>query len=166
MFDGRNSVSDLFRLWGLVLSTNLVGAALVAWFIVRLGLGLHIADVAAFAELSTRMTAPSSQMIFWSAIGAGWIMGLLSWLTVAARDTMSQLVIVWLTTFVIGLGGLHHSIAGTTEVLTGLFAHAGVTVGDFFRFLGIAVVGNAIGGTVMVAALKFSHVHATRAGQN
>ncbi len=158
VFDGRSSFRELIRLWTLVLLSNLTGTALVAWFAVRMGLGLHIVDVAAFSTLATRMTAPSSEMIFFSAIGAGWLMGLLSWLTIAARDTTSQFLIVWMTAFVIGLTGLHHSIAGSVEVLMGVFSHDGTTVREYFRFLSWAVVGNAIGGVVMVSSLKFSHV--------
>jgi formate/nitrite transporter FocA (FNT family) len=163
VFDGRNSFGQLIRLWLLVLVSNLVGTALVAWFAVRMGLGLHVADVAAFSALASRMTAPSSEIIFFSAIGAGWLMGLLSWLTVAARDTTSQFLIVLMTTFVIGLAGLHHSIAGSVEVLMAVFSHDGTTLHEYFRFLWWAVIGNAVGGVVMVSSLKFSHVKVQKA---
>jgi formate/nitrite transporter FocA (FNT family) len=160
VLDGRNSIGSLLRLWGLVLAANITGATIMTWFAVRMGLALHIADAEAFRSLAERMTAPSSSVVFFSAIGAGWLMGLLSWLTVAARDTTAQFLIVWMTTFIIGLAGLHHSIAGTVEVLGGVFAHTGTTVPDYLRFLGLAVLGNAVGGTVFVAALKYSHIKA------
>jgi formate/nitrite transporter FocA (FNT family) len=35
----------------------------------------------------------------------------------ASRDTIGQIVFVSLTTFLIGIAGFHHSIAGTIEVL-------------------------------------------------
>ncbi|HEY4320869.1 MAG TPA: formate/nitrite transporter family protein [Gemmatimonadales bacterium] len=160
VLDGRASIVSLLRLWGLVLAANIVGATIMTWFSVRMGLALHIVDADAFRALADRMTAPSSGIIFCSAIGAGWLMGLLSWLTVAARDTTAQFLIVWMTTFIIGLAGLHHSIAGTVEVLGGFFAHTGTTLPDYLHFLILAVLGNAVGGTVFVAALKYSHIKA------
>ncbi|MGH7581596.1 MAG: formate/nitrite transporter family protein [Gemmatimonadales bacterium] len=161
VFDGRTSTRALLRLWGIVLAANLVGAAVVAWFAVRLGSSLHVADAIAFGQLADRMTSPPWHTIFFSGVGAGWLMGLLSWLSVAARETISQIVVVWLTTFVIGLAGLHHCIAGSAEVLAGIFS-GGTSWLDFARFLVFAVLGNVFGGTVMVSSLKFAHVR--RAG--
>lgn len=60
-----------------------------------------------------------------SAVLAGGLMGLLTWMVTASRDTVGRIVVVWITTFVIGIAGLHHSIAGLIEVLTAIFARAG-----------------------------------------
>ena len=66
----------------------------------------------ALAEIAHRMTDHDSDVIFLSAILAGWMMGLLSWLVAAGRDTISHLALVWLITWSIGFAGLHHVIAG------------------------------------------------------
>ncbi|MFK4134754.1 hypothetical protein ACI2KR_21070 [Pseudomonas luteola] len=54
-------------------------------------------------------------------------MGLLSWLIAASRETTSQSIVVWLATVVIGLSGMHHFIAGTIEILMGVFSGEGAT---------------------------------------
>jgi formate-nitrite transporter family protein len=90
-----------------------------------------------------------------SAILAGWLMGLLSWLVAAGRDTISQIVLVWLITTAIGFARLHHAIVGTVEVLAGAFAGQGITAGDFGHFLLFATLGNIAGGVVFVAFLKY-----------
>lgn len=154
----RASVLRLLRLWAIVLIANLVGAAAFAAFIAYLGPELGVVEKQAFADIARPLLEPSPAVIFLSAILAGWLMGLLAWLTTAARDTISQLVLVWLTTLVIGLGKLHHSIAGTVEVLMAVFAGAGPGIADWGQFLVWAVLGNAVGGTVFVAVLKFGHV--------
>ena len=82
-------------------------------------------------------------------------MGLLSWLVAAGRDTISQIVLVWLITTSIGLAKLHHVIVGTVEVLAGAFAAQGVTAADFGHFLLFATLGNIVGGVVFVAFLKY-----------
>ena len=98
--------------------------------------------------------------MFLSAIVAGWIMGLLSWLVVAARDTTAQILAIWAATMLIGLAGLHHSIAGASEILLAVFAGAGASWADLGRFLAIAIPGNAVGGVVFVALLKFRSARA------
>jgi formate/nitrite transporter FocA (FNT family) len=158
----RATVGQLLRLWGLVLIANLAGAAGFAWAASYVGPGLGIADAKAMGDLAGTLVSHSSLLMFLSAIGAGWLMGLLSWLTSAARDSTAQLVLVWLTTYIIGLASLHHSIAGTTEVLMGVFVGQGATMPDFFRFLLWSVLGNAIGGAVFVAVLKTSHVRQSK----
>jgi formate/nitrite transporter FocA (FNT family) len=97
-----------------------------------------------------------------SAIAAGWLMGLLAWLVVASRETTSQVLIIIIVMFVIGIAGLHHSIAGAVEVLMAVFAKVGPTLSDYGKVVGWSVIGNAIGGAVFVALLKFGHVHVSR----
>lgn len=153
----RKSARALFRLWALVLGANVAGGALFAWGGTILGPALGVAEPAAFGEMARRVVDKPAGVMFLSAVAAGWLMGLLAWLTTAARDTVSQIVLVWLTTMVIGLAGLHHSIAGTVEVLLGVFAGTGATLADYARFLLWAVTGNAVGGATF-ALLKYGHV--------
>jgi formate/nitrite transporter FocA (FNT family) len=154
----RKSVPALFRLWGLVLLANVVGAALFAWGAAVLGPALGVAEPSVFGEMARRMVDKPTGATLLSGVGAGWLMGLLAWLTTSTRDTISQIVVVWLTTMVIGLAGLHHSIASTVEVLLGVFSGVGATLADYGRFLLWAVLGNVIGGAGFVALLKYAHV--------
>jgi len=85
------------------------------------------------------------------------MMGLVSWLVTASRDTMAQILIILLVAGSIYFLGLHHSIAGSVEVLMGVFV-AGVPFTDYLRFLGLAIVGNAVGGIVFVALVKYGHI--------
>lgn len=84
-------------------------------------------------------------------------MGLLSWLLSASRDTVSQILVVWMVTAAIGFGQLHHSIAGSVEVLAGVFSAQGIGLGDFGHFLLWSTLGNAIGGVIFVALIKYAH---------
>ena len=62
---------------------------------------------------------------------------------------------VRLVTAAIGLANLHHVILGTVAVLAGAFAGQGVGAEDFGRFLLWATLGNAPGGVVFVALVKY-----------
>jgi formate/nitrite transporter FocA (FNT family) len=61
-------------------------------------------------------------------------------------------------TGVIGFGGFHHSIVGNIEVLE-LFYTNTITLLDYLKFLSLAIVGNAIGGAVVVdfSSIEFSN---------
>lgn len=155
---GKASVRELGRLWSIVWFANLVGATLFAAIAAFLGRGLGIAGTAAFGTLAHELVEPDGYLVFGSAVLAGWLMGLLSWLVSASRDTIGRLVVVWLVTSAIGMLGLHHCIVGTTEVLSAWFAGADVTLRDFGHFLLWATLGNVVGGTVFVGLLKFGHV--------
>ena len=154
---GKASVWELGRLWSVVWCANLVGAATFAVIAALLGRGLGIADTAAFETLAHELVDPAWYLVLGSAVLAGWLMGLLSWLVSASRDTIGRLVVVWLVTSAIGMLGLHHCIVGTTEVLAAVFAGADVAIGDFAHFLLWATLGNVVGGTVFVGLLKFGH---------
>jgi formate/nitrite transporter FocA (FNT family) len=64
-------------------------------------------------------------------------------------------------TTAIGLCHLHHVVAGTAEVLAGLFAGQGIAGSDVLRFLVLVTLGNALGGVFFVALLKFGHASQT-----
>jgi formate/nitrite transporter FocA (FNT family) len=163
ILDGKARVSELFRLWGMALVGNLVGGALIAAIIAFLGPLLGVVQVPALAEIAEKLIRHPWWVMLLSGVLAGWLMGLMTWLVTAARDTTGQILAVWMTAFVLGLVGLHHSIAGSIEILMALFAGAGPTAADFGKFIVCAVLGNAVGGSCFVALLKFGHV---RAGQS
>lgn len=83
-------------------------------------------------------------------------MGLLAWLVAAARETISQIVIIWIITTCIGLAGLAHSIVGNIEASVGWIGGY-ISFGHYINFLVPVTLGNIIGGVFFVAILKFSH---------
>jgi len=163
VLNGQTSLTALAWLWGLIYSANLVGAATFALLATLIGPALDVVDPQAFSVIAGNLLHHPWWVVLLSGLLAGWLMGLLSWLVTASRDTVSQIIIVWLVTTAIGLTHLHHSILGTVEVLAALFTNQGATLADFGFFLVWATLGNAIGGLVFVALIKYGH--ASRAGQ-
>lgn len=157
VLNGRASPIALARLWAVVYLANLLGAAGFAAFLVWIGPALGVVEPRAFGVMARPLVDPSSGVMFASAVLAGWLMGLLSWLVAAGRDTISQIAVVWLIATVIGVGRLAHVVVGTVEVLAGFFAGEGVTAGDYLRFLLWTTLGNALGGSVFVALIKYSY---------
>jgi formate/nitrite transporter FocA (FNT family) len=158
VLDGQASVRQLGRLWGLVYLGNIVGATVFAAIAVLVMPALGVVKSRAFVEIATTLTEHGWPVLVAAGVLAGWLMGLLSWLVAAGQDSVSRLLFVWLVATAIGFAHLPHSIAGTVEVLLGLFSSAEVTVGGFARFLVASTVGNVIGGSIFVSLLKYSYV--------
>ena len=157
VIDGRASVARLGRLWVLVYVGNVVGAVVFTLVTVPVTTALGVAESAAFVELATTFTEHDWSVLLGGAVLAGWLMGLLSWLVAAVDSSMARLAVVWLIAVAIGLAHLPHSIAGTVEVFAGTVVGS-VTLVDFGRFLAVTTLGNAVGGSVFVALLKYGHV--------
>ena len=85
-------------------------------------------------------------------------MALGAWLIVATPPSTSQIVSIYIVTFLIGLGGLHHSIAGSVEMFTAFLIGDRFTLPQTARFIALALLGNLIGGSVFVALLNYGHI--------
>ncbi|HSM06971.1 MAG TPA: formate/nitrite transporter family protein [Longimicrobiales bacterium] len=158
LLNGDATAGQVGRLWGLVYMSNLVGATLAAVMAVVLGPRLGAIDPEALTTIGGHLVEADTGTMFLSAVVAGWLMGLLSWLASASRETMGRILVVWLITTGMGLAGLHHCIVGTAEVLAAVFVGGGeVTMGDYGRFLLWSTLGNTLGGVTMVAVLKYGH---------
>jgi formate/nitrite transporter FocA (FNT family) len=161
VLDGRASLKQLGRLWGLIYVSNLAGAAAFAAFLSFLGPRLGIIEPRVFGDIASGLVEHPGWVILLSGVLAGWLMGLLSWLVAASRDTIGQIFLVALVTTAIGLCHLHHSIVGTAEVLAGVFSGRGATMADFGKFLLWATLGNILGGVLFVALIKFGHIRSS-----
>ena len=149
-------IRSLARLWGIVYVSNLIGAAAFAALAVVISPALGVVEPRVFGEIARTLTEHSGPVIFGSAVLAGWLMGLMSWLVAASRDTISQIVLTWLIATVIGLCRLHHVVVGSVEVLAGVFAGQGITWADYLHFAVFTTLGNALGGSFFVAFIKNS----------
>ncbi|MGH9404674.1 MAG: formate/nitrite transporter family protein [Terriglobia bacterium] len=158
---GRASPAALLRLWGLIYVGNIAGTAVFAKITVIIGPALGIIELPRLGALAHRVVSHPWWVLVLSGILAGWLMGLLSWLVTASRDTISQVFFVWLITSAIGLCHLHHAVVGSAEVLAGVFTRQGpqgLTLGSYGVFELWATAGNIIGGFFFVAVLKYGHV--------
>jgi formate-nitrite transporter family protein len=157
---GRASVAMLARLWALVYLANLVGAALLAGLTVVLGPALDVVEPRALHRLAFDLVRHEWWVVALSATLAGWLMGLLSWLISAARDTISQVVFIWIIALVIGLGHLHHAVLGTAEVVASILAGGAAAGGagwdGFAHFLAWTTLGNAAGGVLFAILIRYS----------
>lgn len=161
VLDGRRRPAAVLRVWSVVLLGNLLGAAVAAALLVAAEPVVHAAP--GYAVLAHHLTDFAVGPLFVSSLLAGWLMGLAGWLVLSSPPDVSQLASIYIATFLIGLGGLHHSIAGAVEAFVGVLYVADFGVLDALGFLAVAVPGNLVGGAVFVAALNYGHIRRSRA---
>jgi formate/nitrite transporter FocA (FNT family) len=115
----------------------------------------------ALSRLGTKTVQGSFVHLFWAGVAGGWIIALMAWLVTASRFTMGQIALVYLMTFVVGVAGLAHCIAGSAEALSAVVAGQ-VPVGTYVVWLLAATLGNTIGGVVIVSLLNYGQVIGSR----
>ena len=155
LLEGETTVRRVASRWTVMLCANLLGTAGFAALVAMLGPRLGVVSHDAIASLADALTGLPGPVVFGSAVLAGWLMGLATWLSQAARDTAGQLLAIVLVTGAIGLGPFHHVVLGSTELLTALFAQAGTFWSQCLYVLTWAAAGNVLGGAVFVGLLNF-----------
>jgi formate/nitrite transporter FocA (FNT family) len=157
VLNGNATVKSLLLLWGIVYSGNLIGGYVFGSMLNYFSPVLKIIKVESFIFFAEKLIDFEWHVMLGSAVLAGWLMGLLSWLVTSATETTSRILIVALITSLIGLGGLHHSIVGSIEVFVGFLTSDTIGFTDYLYFQSLTTIGNAIGGVFFVAIIKYSH---------
>ena len=157
VLNGSTTFKSLMKTWGLIFAGNIIGGYLMALILSRIGPSMNIISIESFQYLARKMVDVEWHLMLGSSIIAGWLMGLLSWLVTSSQETMSRILMVIMVTFLIGMGGLHHSIVGSIEVFGGVLT-SGVSLGEYIHFQWWTTLGNIIGGVVFVSLIKFSTI--------
>jgi len=145
------------RLWAIVLACNVLGTLVFAVLLAHTGV-LETSAHDALDAIALDALAGGFWTLFVRAILAGWLIALMVWLLPAAES--ARLWIIIIITYIVGLGGLAHIIAGAVEVLYAAlqgettWAHA---IGGWFVPV---LLGNVLGGLLLVAALNHAQVRA------
>jgi formate/nitrite transporter FocA (FNT family) len=141
------------RLWSLVLPGNVLGALAYAWLAVRTSAVPHPAQEA-LVRLGTVAVSASPYAVFWTAVTAGWIIATAAWLVTGSNSSSGSIMILWILTFMVGLGNFAHCIATSGEILAALLKGQ-TTAGAYLHWLALAVAGNVCGGVMMVTLLEY-----------
>jgi formate/nitrite transporter FocA (FNT family) len=153
--DKQRTLYRVARLWVIVLLANLVGALLVALVLVHTPAFMPPVQ-SAFLQLSREASAPGFWPVLVRGVFAGWLIALMVWLLPVA-DTQKLWVVVILT-YIVGLAGLSHIVAGSVEVLYGVVAGATAWSTYFGAFLLPVFIGNVIGGVLLVSLVNYGQV--------
>jgi formate/nitrite transporter FocA (FNT family) len=144
------------RLWATVLPANVLGALVFA-ALASLTNAIHPAVVQSLAQLGLDSIHNSFATIFWSGVMGGWIIATVAWLVSGSHSITGSVMIIWMLTFVVGLGDFAHCIAASGEILAAVLTGKAAWM-EYVMWLLPAVAGNICGGVGMVTLLEYGQV--------
>lgn len=152
----RSNFAQTARLWGIVFAANMVGC-LAAALVLTHGHILPDARFAGILYVARHYAQATAFEHFAWGVPAGFLIAALVWILPRMEDAGEVLMIVILT-YIIGLGGMSHVVAGATElfilVAAGELGLTGAVMGGILP----AFAGNVLGGTGIFAALTYAQV--------
>jgi formate/nitrite transporter FocA (FNT family) len=151
-------LDDMLRLWGTVLLANIAGALLFAALAIKTG-ALRPDVAEELVRLGQGSVGHSGAALFWSGVIGGWIIALVAWLVSASQWTIGQVTLIWLLTFIVGVGHFAHCIAGSGEILSAVLANR-VSTMSYLHWITFAPLGNICGGVTLVSLLNWGQVSA------
>ena len=152
----RKHLWNTMRLWAVVLPSNVAGALAFAMLAALTpALSPHVLE--ALTQLGLEAIAHPAATVFWSGVMGGWIIALAAWLVSGSHSITGSVMVIWMLTFLVGLGNFAHCIATSGEVLIAVLTHHAAW-GAYPRWFLPAVSGNICGGVLMVTILEYGQV--------
>ena len=148
------SLPLLLRLWAIVLASNMLGAVVGAFILSEAGVVSGAGGDAA-ATLLEHSLATGWWSVFFKAFFAGWLVAGLVWLSVAARDTISRVLMIYFVFFTIHATGLYHIISSSCEVFFVYFRSGIDLSAAVWGFLLPVGLGNTMGGVVAFSLVGY-----------
>ena len=151
----RATLQCVARLWMVVLAANLVGALTVAWVLGNTA--VFPPEVRnAFAEIGRVSIGARFGVVVLRGVFAGWLIAMLVWVLPFAES--SRFFVIVALTWVIGIGGFSHVVAGAVDVLFLATTGAAPWTQAVFGYIVPALIGNVLGGVSLVAVLNHAQV--------
>ena len=154
---GKARVRDLGANWLWTWVGNLLGSILLAVIVIRSGV-LAPEPIHSFVVklTQTKMNLPAEQLL-WRAVLANWLVCLGVWLAARSKSDPARIILIWWCMFTFITCGYEHSVANMCGLMLGLLLPhsgvAGITFGGYAYNLGLATLGNIIGGAVFVGGM-------------
>jgi len=156
VLDERGHLLYTLRLWVVVFTSNILGAVCFAALAIRTQ-ALRPEISQALVRMGQDAAFGSFGHLFWSGVVGGWIIALVAWMVTASHWTIGQVVMIWLLTFILGVGRFSHCVVSSCEILSAVMAGT-VSAGAYFQWLLPATVGNIVGGVGIVSVLNYGQV--------
>ncbi len=165
----KGKISNLLKLWSLTLIGNMAGIFIFALAIagslnqiVPLFVVNHIHSVA-----NSYMNRTPFVMIL-SAIFAGWLITLMTWLLIASNGTLARIFIIWVVGFMIYLNSFSHIVVASSEILIAINTGSSISYLPWlYSYVPLTIIGNMVGGLFFVTILQYLQIlHATSSSED
>ncbi len=152
----RRQLWNTIRLWAVVLPANVGGAFIFAVLVARTP-ALAPPFLDQLSQLGANAIAHPAMHVFWSGVIAGWIIALAAWLVSGSHSITGSVMVIWMLTFIVGLGNFAHCVVGSCEVFVTVLTHHAPWLA-YPQWFFPAVAGNICGGVVLVTILEYGQV--------
>ncbi|HET7572881.1 MAG TPA: formate/nitrite transporter family protein [Gaiellaceae bacterium] len=158
LLDRREGYLGTLRLWVVVFCANVAGVVVFAVLMTEVHtIARPTQEV--LVELGLGAATNTWGHVFWTGVIGGWLIALVAWLVEGAEMSIGQIAVIWLLTYLVGVGGFAHCIASSGEILAAAFDGA-LSGWRFLSWLSAATLGNVAGGVLIVALLNYGQVMA------
>jgi formate-nitrite transporter family protein len=156
VLDERKHLLATLRLWTVVFSSNIAGALLFA-ALCTYTTALKPDIKTKLVELGVVAVQGSFGHLFWSGVVGGWLIALVAWMVSASHWTIGQVAMIWLLTFIVGVGHFAHCVVTSCEILVSTLSGS-ISAGAYLHWLLAATLCNIVGGVGIVAVLNYGQV--------
>ena len=156
----RGKISDLLKLWSLTLIGNMAGififALVIAGSLNQIVPQFVVGHIHGIAD--NYMSRTPFVMVL-SAIFAGWLITLMTWLLIASSGTLARIFIIWVVGFMIYLNSFSHIVVASSEILIAINTGSHISYLPWlYRYVPLTIIGNMIGGLFFVTILQYLQI--------
>jgi formate/nitrite transporter FocA (FNT family) len=152
----RRTYYKLAELWAISPIVNIAGGLVLILIATTNGV-LPDGTGEAISTVARHQDANDALAAFMSAIIAGAVITLMTWMVDGAAETIgARIALAWIIGAFLALAELNHVIVVTLEMIMGQRYGADVGWGDAATNFAVAFAGNMIGGILLVTASRFS----------
>lgn len=147
-----STLGDAIKIWIFSFIGNLLGSMIMGYMIYSTGLASGAIGKFIVSVAGTKMSIPAHELIV-RGILCNMLVCLAIWCSFKMKEEVGKLIMIFWCLFAFITSGFEHSVANMTLLTVSLLIPHGdaVTIGGFIYNIGLATLGNFIGGAVFLA---------------
>lgn len=151
----------VLRLWGAILSLNLVGGAVLTAVMTVDG-ALPGGAAGVLTHLAEEIAGKPWTATLARAVLAGALVTLLSYMLKAVDTVTARILVTGMVGFFLALGPFDHAAVSALHLLFGIWLSDAVGYLDLLVNLGLSVAGNVVGGLTLITLTHTAQVKGSR----
>ena len=158
---GSSAFARLMRLWGFTLLLNLVGGAVLVGVLTVEG-ALPEGAPDALVKVAEEIAAKSAAATVARGVLAGALLTLLSYMLHGVNSVRGRISVAFMVGFLVALGPFDHVVVSALHLLFGIWLSDVVGYLDLLANMGLATLGNLVGGLLLITLTHTAQVKGER----
>lgn len=154
VYDGRTKIYKILSILVLIIFANLIGSVFFAYMTKASGIFNEKTMNLLIDKAIHKVQMPIGQL-FASSILCNLLVCTGVCLAYSCREEIAKVVVLWLSIAVFVISGTEHVVANMYYLFTAYFGGADITLVPIFTHLGIAAIGNFVGGGIIVSGINY-----------